>query len=145
MKKKSDIFDSDSAEEEEEEEEEEEQEEKEEKEDKEEKEEDENEEEEEKEEKEIPFEEKKPSKYKTNIIDLNENEENQPTKKKIQETLYGIQILGLPYETTEFELRQMFSKYGEILKIYLPKYKNEDIWKYLYIICEIIFRKKAVN
>ena len=125
MKKKNDIFDSDSAEEEEEEEEEEEQEEKEEKEDKEEKEEDEN-EEEEKEEKEIPFEEKKPSKYKTNIIDLNENEENQPTKKKIQETLYGIQILGLPYETTEFELRQMFSKYGEILKIYLPKYKNTN-------------------
>ena len=126
MKKKSDIFDSDSAEEEEEEEEEEEQEEKEEKEDKEEKKEDENDEEEEKEEKEIPFEEKKPSKYKTNIIDLNENEENQPTKKKIQETLYGIQILGLPYETTEFELRQMFSKYGEILKIYLPKYKNTN-------------------
>ena len=86
----------------------------------------ENEEEEEKEEKKIPFEEKKPSKYKTNIIDLNENEENQPTKKKIQETLYGIQILGLPYETTEFELRQMFSKYGEILKIYLPKYKNTN-------------------
>ena len=123
MKKKNDIFDSDSAEEEEEEEEEEEQEEKE---GKEEKEEDENEEEEEKEEKEIVLEEKKPSKYKTNIIDLNENEENQPTKKKIQETLYGIQILGLPYETTEFELRQMFSKYGEILKIYLPKYKNTN-------------------
>ena len=120
MKKKNDIFDSDSAEEEEEEEEEEEQEQNEEKENSE------NDEEEEKKEKELIEEIKKPQKYKTNIIDLNENEENQPIKKKIQETLYGIQILGLPYETTEFELRQMFSKYGDILKIYLPKYKNTN-------------------
>ena len=120
MKKKNDIFDSDSAEEEEEEEEEEEQEQNEEKENSE------NDEEEEEKEKELIEEIKKPQKYKTNIIDLNENEENQPTKKKIQETLYGIQILGLPYETTEFELRQMFSKYGDILKIYLPKYKNTN-------------------
>mgnify|MGYP002870061027 CR=1 FL=1 len=115
MKKKSDIFESDSGEEEEEEvEDEEEQEQKEE----------ENEEEEEKEKEELE-EEKKP-KYKSNIIDLNENEENQPTKKKPHEVYYGIQILGLPYETTEFELRQMFSKYGDILKIYLPKYKNTN-------------------
>ena len=120
MKKKNDIFDSDSAEEEEEEEEEEEQEQNEEKENSE------KDEEEEEKEKELIEEIKKPQKYKTNIIDLNENEENQPTKKKIQETLYGIQILGLPYETTEFELRQMFSKYGDILKIYLPKYKNTN-------------------
>ena len=122
MKKKNDIFDSDSAEEEEEEEEEEEQEQNEEKENSE----NDEEEEEKEKEKELIEEIKKPQKYKTNIIDLNENEENQPTKKKIQETLYGIQILGLPYETTEFELRQMFSKYGDILKIYLPKYKNTN-------------------
>ena len=110
MKKKNDIFESDSGEEEEEEEEEDEEQ-------KEEGNEGDDEEEKEKEEIKIP---KKP-KYISSIIDLNENEENQPTKKKIQETLYGIQILGLPYETTEFELRQMFSKYGDILKITFTK------------------------
>ena len=82
----------------------------------------------EEEEKEVIEKEKKPKqpKYHSNIIDLNEKEENQPTKKKGPETLYGIQIIGLPYETTEFELRQMFSKYGDIIRIYLPKYKNTN-------------------
>ena len=69
---------------------------------------------------------KKKPKYISSIIDLKEDEENVPTKKKIPDTLYGIQILGLPYETTEYELRQMFSKFGTILKIYLPKYKNTN-------------------
>ena len=115
MKKKNDIFESDSGEEEEEEEEEDEEQ-------KEEGNEGDDEEEKEKEEIKIP---KKP-KYISSIIDLNENEENEPVKKKNQDKLYGIQILGLPYEATEYELRQMFSKYGNILKIYLPKYKNTN-------------------
>ena len=119
MKKKDDIFESSDSEEEEEEEEEEEdeQEQKEESKDG-----------DEEEEKEVIEKEKKPKqpKYHSNIIDLNEKEENQPTKKKGPETLYGIQIIGLPYETTEFELRQMFSKYGDIIRIYLPKYKNTN-------------------
>lgn len=115
MSKKNDIFESDSEEEEEQEEEEEEEDDEEQK---EEKNEDENEDE-----KEVQEVKKKP-KYKSSIIDINEDEENIETKKKPQNVFYGIQILGLPYETTEAELRQMFSKYGEILKIYLPKYKN---------------------
>ena len=122
MEKKKDIFESSSDEEEEEEEEEDEEQ-------KEEGNEGEDEEEDEKEkEKEIEegIAEKPKPKYKSSIIDLNEDEENQPTKKKFQDTLYGIQILGLPYETTEHELRQIFSKYGNILKIYLPKYKNTN-------------------
>ena len=116
--KKKDIFESDSGEEEEEEEEEDEEQ-------KEEGNEGDDEEEKEKEEKE-EIEIKKKPKYISSIIDLKEDEENVPTKKKIPDTLYGIQILGLPYETTEYELRQMFSKFGTILKIYLPKYKNTN-------------------
>ena len=69
---------------------------------------------------------KKKHKYISRIIDINENEENVPTITKTQDTSYGIQILGLPYETTEYELRQMFSKFDNILKIYLPKYKNTN-------------------
>ena len=101
--KKKDIFESDSGEEEEEEEEEDEEQ-------KEEGNEGDDEEEKEKEEKEEKeeIEIKKKPKYISSIIDLKEDEENVPTKKKIPDTLYGIQILGLPYETTEYELRHIF-------------------------------------
>ena len=60
-----------------------------------------------------------------NIIDLNEDIEEKNNKpKKVNNILYGILILGLAFETTELELKNVFSKYGEIVKIYLPKYKN---------------------
>ena len=83
--------------------------------------------EEEKEEKDKDNEEKSP-KTKNNIINIDEEqdekeEENIPTKKS-NNILYGILILGLAFETTESELKNVFSKYGEIVKIYLPKYKN---------------------
>ena len=83
--------------------------------------------EEEKEEKDKDKEEKSP-KTKNNIINLDEEqdekeEENIPTKKS-NNILYGILILGLAFETRESELKNVFSKYGEIVKIYLPKYKN---------------------
>ena len=48
-----------------------------------------------------------------------------PQKKtKTSNILYGILIGGLAYETTEAELKNIFSKYGDIVRIYLPKYKN---------------------
>ena len=60
-----------------------------------------------------------------NIIDINEVEEEEKDKpKKTNNILYGILILGLPYETTEAELKNIFSKYGDIVRVYLPKYKN---------------------
>ena len=63
-----------------------------------------------------------------NIINLNENQEEKEEEniktKKVNNILYGILILGLAFETTESELKNVFSKYGEIVKIYLPKYKN---------------------
>lgn len=63
------------------------------------------------------------------IIDVNESEEeNNPPPIKSpppkKNTLYGIFILGLPYETTESELLKLFTPYGEIMKINLPKYQN---------------------
>ena len=54
-----------------------------------------------------------------NIIELNE-------EKIFDNTLYGIFIMGLPYETTEIELKNIFSKYGDIIKIKLPKYQNTN-------------------
>ena len=59
--------------------------------------------------------------------DLEEKEEDikdNNIPKKVNNLLYGILILGLAFETTETELKNIFSKYGEIVKIYLPKYKN---------------------
>ena len=112
-KKNENIFESDSEEEEEEEEEE----------DDEEEQKEEGNEDDEEEEKEIKKDKKKPQ-YKSSIIDINEDEENEEPKKKSQNIFYGIQIIGLPYETTEAELRQLFSKFGDIIKIYLPKYKD---------------------
>ena len=53
------------------------------------------------------------------IIELDEN-------KIFDNTLYGIFIMGLPYETTEIDLKNIFSKYGDIIKIKLPKYQNTN-------------------
>jgi len=62
---------------------------------------------------------------KNNIIDVNEDVEEEKYKpKKQNNTLYGILIEGLAFETTESELKNIFSHYGEIVKIYLPKYRN---------------------
>jgi RNA recognition motif-containing protein len=59
------------------------------------------------------------------IIDIDEElEEEKDKPKKSNNILYGILIVGLPFETTETELKNIFSKYGEIVRIYLPKYKN---------------------
>ena len=59
------------------------------------------------------------------IIDINEElEEEKDKPKKSNNILYGILIAGLPFETTETELKNLFSKYGEIVRVYLPKYKN---------------------
>ena len=54
-----------------------------------------------------------------NIIELNED-------KIFDNTLYGIFIMGLPYETTEIDLKNIFSKFGDIIKIKLPKYQNTN-------------------
>ena len=32
--------------------------------------------------------------------------------------------MGLPYKSTETDLKKLFSKYGDIVKIKLPKYQN---------------------
>ena len=62
------------------------------------------------------------------IIDVNESEEENPPQIKTipqkKNNLYGIFILGLPYETTESELLKLFTPFGEIMKINLPKYQN---------------------
>jgi RNA recognition motif-containing protein len=78
--------------------------------------------------------EKQQSSSQNNTINLNENEnenedENEKEKSKpknIIKTLYGIYISGLPFETTEMELKNIFSKYGQIKKIKLPKYKDTN-------------------
>ena len=61
---------------------------------------------------------------KNNTINLKEEEDEQTKKKIFKDTLYGIFIMGLPYEATETELKNLFSKYGDIIKIKLPKYQN---------------------
>ena len=116
MKTKKDIFDSDDEEEEEEQEENE-------------NESEENDEEEEKENEENNSKINAPTKKKE-IIDIKEEEDEEEKEKisqkkaKTSNILYGILIGGLAYETTEAELKNIFSKYGDIVRIYLPKYKN---------------------
>lgn len=51
------------------------------------------------------------------------NKENN-NKKKLNRTCNGIFINGIPYETTEDELRELFSPYGDIELIKLPKYQD---------------------
>ena len=66
---------------------------------------------------------------KSNTINLKEedDEEEEEEKQKVfNDTLYGIFIMGLPYEATEIDLKKIFSKYGDIAKIKLPKYQNTN-------------------
>ena len=72
------------------------------------------------------------------IINIEEKEEDEPlkNKKKIKEktnksnnkkgntSCNGIFINGIPYETTEDELKKLFSPYGDIEQIKLPKYQD---------------------
>ena len=44
--------------------------------------------------------------------------------KKINNSCNGIFINGIPYETTEEELKKLFSPFGEIEQIKLPKYQD---------------------
>ena len=92
------------------------------------------EEEEKEEEKEKEEQEKNPE-----IINIEEKEDKQNDKKKkdknkiknkkskelkSKEPCNGIFINGIPYETTEEELKELFSPFGEIEQIKLPKYQD---------------------
>ena len=64
---------------------------------------------------------------------LKNQEKNQEKKKgkkdksnvkKANNSCNGIFINGIPYETTEEELKKLFSPYGEIEQIKLPKYQD---------------------
>ena len=73
-----------------------------------------------------------------NIINIDENNNDEPlNKNKLQKQknnishnkndnnpCNGIFINGLPYETTEEELKELFSPFGEIEQIKLPKYQD---------------------
>ena len=65
------------------------------------------------------------------IINIEEPEEKKLPKKKEssnsqtqKDSCNGIFINGIPYETTEEELKNLFSPYGEIKLIKLPKYQD---------------------
>jgi len=69
------------------------------------------------------------------IIDINENKDDSKNKNKKKKkekdnkknenkSCNGIFINGIPYEATEDELREIFSPYGEIELIKLPKYQD---------------------
>ena len=63
----------------------------------------------------------------SNTINLKEEDDEEEDKQKVfNDTLYGIFIMGLPYEATEIDLKKIFSKYGDIAKIKLPKYQNTN-------------------
>jgi len=98
-------------------------------------------EEKEQEEEEIEEEEKEKEEQEKNpeIINIEEKEDKQNDKKKkdknkiknkkskeqkSKEPCNGIFINGIPYETTEEELKALFSPFGEIEQIKLPKYQD---------------------
>ena len=98
-------------------------------------------EEKEQEEEEIEEEEKEKEEQEKNpeIINIEEKEDKQNDKKKkdknkiknkkskeqkSKEPCNGIFINGIPYETTEEELKELFSPFGEIEQIKLPKYQD---------------------
>ena len=98
-------------------------------------------EEKEQEEEEIEEEEKEKEEQEENpeIINIEEKEDKQNDKKKkdknkiknkkskelkSKEPCNGIFINGIPYETTEEELKELFSPFGEIEQIKLPKYQD---------------------
>ena len=84
------------------------------------------------------YEEKEDDKKNQNIINIEEKDEDELLKsdKKIKEknkksnnkkqntSCNGIFINGIPYETTEDELKELFSPYGNIEQIKLPKYQD---------------------
>ena len=93
------------------------------------------------EEEEIEEEEKEKEEQEKNpeIINIEEKEDKQNDKKKkdknkiknkkskelkSKEPCNGIFINGIPYETTEEELKELFSPFGEIEQIKLPKYQD---------------------
>ena len=93
------------------------------------------------EEEEIEEEEKEKEEQEENpeIINIEEKEDKQNDKKKkdknkiknkkskelkSKEPCNGIFINGIPYETTEEELKELFSPFGEIEQIKLPKYQD---------------------
>ena len=98
-------------------------------------------EEKEQEEEEIEEEEKEKEEQEKNpeIINIEEKDDKQNDKKKkdknkiknkkskeqkSKEPCNGIFINGIPYETTEEELKELFSPFGEIEQIKLPKYQD---------------------
>ena len=84
------------------------------------------------------YEEKEDNKKNRDIINIEEKDEDELLKsdKKIKEknkksnnkkqntSCNGIFINGIPYETTEDELKELFSPYGNIEQIKLPKYQD---------------------
>ena len=84
------------------------------------------------------YEEKEDDKKNPDIINIEEKDEDELLKsdKKIKEknkksnnkkqntSCNGIFINGIPYETTEDELKELFSPYGKIEQIKLPKYQD---------------------
>ena len=84
------------------------------------------------------YEEKEDDKKNPDIINIEEKDEDKLLKsdKKIKEknkksnnkkqntSCNGIFINGIPYETTEDELKELFSPYGTIEQIKLPKYQD---------------------
>ena len=84
------------------------------------------------------YEEKEDDKKNPDIINIEEKDEDKLLKsdKKIKEknkksnnkkqntSCNGIFINGIPYETTEDELKELFSPYGNIEQIKLPKYQD---------------------
>jgi len=94
-------------------------------------------EEKEQEEEEIEEKEKEEQEENPEIINIEEKEDKQNDKKKkdknknkkskeqkSKEPCNGIFINGIPYETTEEELKELFSPFGEIEQIKLPKYQD---------------------
>lgn len=78
----------------------------------------------------------KTSTKKKDIIDINEDlEEEQDNQKKTNNILYGILILGLPYETTELELKKPFFKIWPNCKNLFTKIQkySKEYWSLLYI------------
>jgi len=56
--------------------------------------------------------------------DKNKNKNKKSNDQKSKEPCNGIFINGIPYETTEEELKELFSPFGEIEQIKLPKYQD---------------------
>ena len=57
-------------------------------------------------------------------VDKKKGKKSKSNIKKSNNSCNGIFINGIPYETTEEELKQLFSPFGEIEQIKLPKYQD---------------------